>query len=374
MKPTKPELSSLELHAVVKELQPLVGGRINQIFQQDKKEFFIQIHVPNGGRQLLRIEVGKLLYKTRHKPTMETPGTFCMQLRKHTDGATITVFEQVDAQRIARVGLKRADHLYHLFIELFSKGNIVLTDDKNTIIALLERQAWQSRELKPGIIYLLPPIETNLFGVNKKDVEEKIKKSKKEKTVAALATELGLGGTYAEELCARSGIDKNTPPSELKKSEHEKLFASLKEMLKEINTPAGFVFDGDTVAPIPLKTQRPKEKTETFNEALDKLLSRSKVERQRDALEAKYQQKIAELQRILGQQEQNLKANEAAIIEKSAKGDFIYQNYQKVKTLLDEVEKLRAKGGWDAVVAELKKVKQIKAVDLKEKKIVLEIR
>ncbi len=104
MQISKPELSAIELKAIVTELQILVGARINQIFQI-KNEFFIQLHKKE--KFLLRIEPGKLIYLTKHKPEMEEPSSFCMQLRKHLNGQTILAVEQINAQRIVKISFKQ---------------------------------------------------------------------------------------------------------------------------------------------------------------------------------------------------------------------------------------------------------------------------
>jgi predicted ribosome quality control (RQC) complex YloA/Tae2 family protein len=39
---------------------------------------------------------------------------------------------------------------------LFSKGNVILTDSEFEIIAVLERQIWKERTVKPGEKYIFP--------------------------------------------------------------------------------------------------------------------------------------------------------------------------------------------------------------------------
>ena len=59
-----------------------------------------------------------------------------------------------------------------------------------------------------------------------------LNKTNKESLVKALATDLGLGGKYAEQLCEISGIDKNHLPQDVKNI--DKLFSSIKKLKLEL--------------------------------------------------------------------------------------------------------------------------------------------
>ena len=92
------QLSSLELHFLVKELQPLIGKRIEKIYQLSKDEFMLQFQ----GKQILRIILPSLLFLTDTKPVApEKPTDFCMVLRKYIQNSRITALEQLFSERIA---------------------------------------------------------------------------------------------------------------------------------------------------------------------------------------------------------------------------------------------------------------------------------
>src|SRR3989338_8518179 len=58
----KQELSSLELHRIVAELQTLVGGRIDKIYQPEKGELLFQIYKQGHGKRVLRVMPGRFIY------------------------------------------------------------------------------------------------------------------------------------------------------------------------------------------------------------------------------------------------------------------------------------------------------------------------
>src|SRR3990167_6242249 len=132
----KKGISSLELTALVQELQFITGGKIDQIYHQQEKELLLQVHVPRHGKVLVRIVPGKFLCQTTKKEVLLKPSSFCMQLRKYLDNANIKQFYQKGSERIMVLELEKKETFF-LIIELFSKGNIILTNEKYNIIGVL---------------------------------------------------------------------------------------------------------------------------------------------------------------------------------------------------------------------------------------------
>ena len=85
----KKSISSLELAALVNELQFLVNGKVSQIYHPESNVLLLQLHAPGKGKQLLKIISGKWLCLTQQKESALKPSGFCMQLRKYIDNAII---------------------------------------------------------------------------------------------------------------------------------------------------------------------------------------------------------------------------------------------------------------------------------------------
>ena len=209
-----------------------------------------------------------------------------------------------------------------------------------------------------------------MFSLNAEVFEKKMKESKKDKIVTSLATEFGLGGLYAEEACARADIDKNRVPKELSVKEKKELYKKIKELVKE--TPKGYMFEEGVIAPFPLKNNKKTKECQSFNEVLDIALSKTKTELEKEKKEAIYLQKMNSLQHILGEQMERLKEVEQEAEHATSKGDWLYEHYKEVSSLLDKVNEVQKKEGWKGVDVFLKKLKKIKSIDLKEKRIVVE--
>jgi predicted ribosome quality control (RQC) complex YloA/Tae2 family protein len=178
--------------------------------------------------------------------------------------------------------------------------------------------------------------------------------------------DVGLGGTYAEEICARAGIDKKTSPNELAAGDVDRIHKELVRLVKELRHPKGFVYD-DIISPVPLKSiaEGPRKRFSTYNEALDLIQPLENV--------SPYQKKMKQLQHIIELQEETVKKLNDDIEESTKKAELIYNNYQKLEKLLEIVTRLRKEKGWEAVREELKKEKKIVGVDLKNKKIIIEL-
>ncbi len=359
----KKSLASLELAAIINELQFLVKGKVSQIYHQEKKELLFQLHAPGKGKQLLKIVPGKFLCLTDKKEAPLRPSGFCMQLRKHLDNAFIKDLYQKDSERIVVFELEKKGN-YFLIIELFSKGNLLLTDEDYKIIATLEWQRWKDRVVKPGEKYLFPAPGTSWKGLSEKELAGILQKSEKKNLATALATEIGLGGLYAEEVCKRAGVDKDQKPGEADGKEVKAIIKEIQGFLKLIGKPVGYFYD-EQITPFPLSGEKESKKTKTYNEAINTLNPFEVV--------SPYERRINTLKKRLQQQERAIKSQEEKIILNAKKGETIYENYSRLQKLLDIVREMKKEKEWGEIAKELKKEKKVKGVDLKEKRVVIEL-
>ena len=359
----KKSISSLELAALVNELHFLVNGKVSQIYHPENKVLLLQLHAPGKGKQLLKIVSGKWLCLTHQKESALKPSGFCMQLRKYIDNAIIKNLYQQGSERAVIFELEKQE-TYFLIIELFSKGNIILTDAKNTIITALENQEWKDRTIKPKEKYVFPPLEINWKELSVKKLQEVLKKSQKRNLATSLATEIGLGGLYAEEACKQAGVDLQKLPAEVTAKEAELLVKTMKNFQMAITTPKGYIYEED-VTPFPLLEKKPLKETESYNEAIDALKLSEKP--------SPYQNKIKTLQRTIAEQEEAIKNQEEKIVIGSQKGELIYEKYTALQRLREIVEELRKNKNWNEIAKELKKEKKISKINLEKKLITIDL-
>ncbi len=355
----KKGISSLELTALVNELQFLAKGKISQIYHQDE-QVILQLHAIGQGKQLLKIIPGKYLSLTHEKESAVRPSGFCMQLRKYLGNAFIKSISQKDAERIVVFEFEKKEKFF-LIIELFSKGNVVLTDKDYNIISVFVWQKWKDRTVKPKEIYKFPEPGQNWKTISEKELSTILNKSEKRNLATSLATELNLGGVYAEEVLKRIDVDKSVLPKE---GNAKKIIAEIKKMIKEIKKPQGYIYDSD-MTPFPLHEQKEKSITKTYNEAINTINPFH--------VKSPYEKKIAALKNTIERQEDAIAMQEENIDENTQKGELIYEKYQPLQKLLDIVKEMKKTKEWNEIAKELKKEKKIKSIDLKNKKIKIQI-
>ncbi len=358
----KKSLSSLELTAIVNELQFLVKGKITQTYHQEN-EFIFQLHLTAQGKVLLKVVPGKYLCLTEKKDVPLKPSSFCMQLRKYLDNVQVKKIEQKGSERIVIFELEKKEK-YYLIVELFSTGNLILTDEQNNIIAALVQREWKNRRIKVREKYAFPEAGADWKSISEKELTNLFKKSEKKNVVTSLATELGLGGLYAEEVCALAEIDKNKLPKDITEKEVKSVIKTIKQLLELVEKSAGYIYE-EQITPFPLAKGKELKKTKTYNEAIDTLNPFKVV--------SPYQQKIKSLERMIHTQEEAMEDQEGKISLNQRKGEVVYENYTALQKLLDFVREQRKLGReWKEIETELKKLNKIKKVDLANKRVVVD--
>ena len=119
-----------------------------------------------------------------------------MALRKKLKNSRLKSFEQVDFERVVKLVFETKEGVLNLYIELFSKSNLVLTNKDNLILASLSSENTK-RIIKKGEEYILPKKEHNFLTLKENELVNILANSDLS-LVKTLATKLSLGGVYAE--------------------------------------------------------------------------------------------------------------------------------------------------------------------------------
>lgn len=359
----KKNISSVEVSALVSELQFLINGKVSQIYHLTKKDFLLQLHARGKGKQLLKIVSGKWLHITHTKETPMQPTGFCMQMRKYLSNASIKEISQKDSERIIVFTFVK-EKTYYLIVELFSKGNVVFTDEKYNILGTLQLVRTALRSVLAKGVYTFPNPGFNWKKTTQKELGLVISTSEKRNLVTTLATECGLGGVYAQEICTKAEVDSQLKPAQVSAKDVQKLFTSLSDLQKALETPKGIVYEDD-ISPIPLQEKKPIKTVETYSELLDEIII--------DAKPSPYDQKIEQTKKIIDKQEQFLVQIEENIEENTLKAEKVYDNYAPLKKLLSVVDELKKTLDWKEIKVELEKEKKIKSINLKKKTVVIDL-
>ncbi|MBI2541532.1 NFACT family protein [Candidatus Woesearchaeota archaeon] len=370
----KKQLSSVDLHYLVKELQVLKDSRISKIYQPEKELLVFSLHKSNLGKKILKIEIGKSIFIAEEKEEYPEILGFGQFLRKHLDVCFLADIGQLEPERIIRFTFKAKEERKFLYVEFIGKGNAVLCDEHNVIINAIDQHDFRERSIRPKLKYVYPIMGYNLFDLKENDLTEMLKNSKKESLVVSLATELGLGGLYSEEICLLSGVDKTIDPKYADEKQVHSVLDSIKQIVgKDID--ANVVLENGNVidfAPFNLQFYSDEKheirKFEMFSEAVSHFYSQFK-----EVKESAADKKIKELKRIIESQQQTIAELKKEEHELRRKGEAIYHNYTLVKEVLDEINKASKKYSWKEIKEKLKEHKFIKEINEKDKKVMVEI-
>ncbi|KAG0710660.1 Nuclear export mediator factor Nemf [Chionoecetes opilio] len=134
----KTTFTTVDLLAVVTELkQRVVGLRVAQIYDVDAKTYLIKLQKPDH-KCVLLLESGSRIHTTEYEwPKSPAPSGFSMKLRKHLRNKRLEEVRQLGVDRVLdlKFGSQEAEH--HILVELYDRGNIVLTDASYTILNVL---------------------------------------------------------------------------------------------------------------------------------------------------------------------------------------------------------------------------------------------
>ncbi|SPQ94981.1 unnamed protein product (mitochondrion) [Plasmodiophora brassicae] len=135
----KGHLASFEVAAAVAELVgALAGCRLTNVYDLGPRTYLFKFGRPGGYKAFLIIESGVRFHLTAfERETNPTPNTFAIKLRKHLRTKRLDGIRQCGFDRVLQLTFGTGTHAYHLFVELHSGGNIILTDSGLIILSLL---------------------------------------------------------------------------------------------------------------------------------------------------------------------------------------------------------------------------------------------
>jgi predicted ribosome quality control (RQC) complex YloA/Tae2 family protein len=363
----KDTLNYLEIHVLTRELQSLIGARVDKIYNPSENEILMYLYSTKLKKILLRIAVPYSLVLTEYKTEKpEVPSHFCMFLRKYLIGARVTKVVQPKFERIVEIHFEHNNESFILINELFSKGNIIICDKDYNILIPLKAQVWRDRTIRAKERYDLPPRNLDLANIDFTRFKEVITTSGKDEIVKSIAIMLGIGGTYAEEICLRAHIDKTKPPKSLNDSELRllfKTFIDLTEKSESVEIKPYLVYADNIlvdVQPFELEIYKDskKEYMQTFDNAVDLFFVKQFSKRLTTASSDKIELSILKQEALLKSHKAYLEETNEKIKELKQKGELIYQNYDKINNILESILDARNRNiSWADIINEIEKRK-----------------
>ncbi|ASI99866.1 ribosome rescue protein RqcH [Thermococcus celer] len=376
----KEEMSSVDIRYIVRELQWLIGSRVDKVYH-DGDEIRIKLRTKEGRADLI-LQAGKRFHLTTYvKEAPKRPSSFTMLLRKHMSGGFVDAIEQHGFDRIVKVRVGD----YTLIGELFRRGNVILVDSENRIIAALRYEEYRDRAIKPKAAYKFPPARENPLEVTRERFIKLMREEEDLELVRALARKLNMGGMYAEEISIRAGFEKTTPVRELSDDDLLRVYDAMMGTFNDEARPNIVFKDGNMhdVVPIELRIYDGLERRyfKTFSEALDEYFGRITLEKARIEQTKKLEARKRALLMTLRKQEEMLRGFEEGARANQEIGDLIYANYAFIERLLEEFRKATERLGWDGFKRRMEEGRKagnkvalmVKGMDPAEKAVTLEL-
>jgi predicted ribosome quality control (RQC) complex YloA/Tae2 family protein len=384
----KRELSSIDLAALVTELNRYEGAKVDKAYLYDDDLLRLKLRDFDRGRVELMIEVGDIKRAHAADPdhVADAPGrppNFAKMLRNRLSGADFAGVEQYEFDRILTFEFEREDQNTTLVAELFGQGNVAALDETGEVIGALSTVRLKSRTVAPGSQYEYPASRLNPLDVSRGGFDRHMRESDSD-VVRTLATQLNLGGLYAEEVCTRAGVPKETPIEEATDDQLGALHDALSRIDERLRSgdidPRVYEesIDGDgsdggaddadprvvDVTPFPLAEHEdlPSVGFDSFNAAVDEYFHRLGSEETGDgeapadasASRPDFEEEIAKQERIIEQQKGAIEGFEEQAQAERERAELLYANYDLVDEVLSTVREARENEvPWDEIAATL---------------------
>lgn len=157
---------SFTLSAVVAELRPYVGGKVQNVRQPTDTEIALGLY-GNGHEAMLLLSCHPLFARahfiTKRPGNQPSPPQFLSALRSRIDGGRIAEVRQVQGDRILEILVETPEGIFRLVAELMGKhSNLILVEADGRIVGAAKwvGRSKSSRPIQPGAPYHLPPVMT----------------------------------------------------------------------------------------------------------------------------------------------------------------------------------------------------------------------
>lgn len=171
------------LYAVKNELQVLVGGRVDKIYQPSREEIIISVRTVKGVFRLLisaSASSARVHITETQVDNPMTPPMFCMLLRKHLGGGKLAGIRQDGLERILFLDFNCTNELgdpvtITLACEIMGKySNLIAVNNDGRIIDSIKRvdeDMSRERLVLPGIKYEMPPRDERISFLHSSEDE-----------------------------------------------------------------------------------------------------------------------------------------------------------------------------------------------------------
>lgn len=145
----KSRFTTFDIKAIISELRlRLTSLRVVNVYDIDSKTYLIKL-AKTDEKAVLLLESGIRLHTTEFEwPKNVMPSGFAMKMRKHLKGRRLEKIEQLGIDRIVDLQFGSSEAAYHVILELYDRGNIILTDHEYMILNIQRPRTDDSQDVR----------------------------------------------------------------------------------------------------------------------------------------------------------------------------------------------------------------------------------
>jgi len=342
-------MASIDFHYLARELERLKGRRIKKVYQISQGVFSLTIWPDLDGRRELILASRRCVFLSKKEwPKPKYPSALAMGLRKRLGNARIVNIEQPDMERILIFEFE-GEYSSKLIVELFGKGNLILTDEEGTILQVARSIKVKDRTLRRYEKYRLPPRLLEVPSILEIDKHKLpvIMKGCKHLELWRFLLGMGVGPPYIDEVLLKAELSANVKVGSLlgdKLSILSEALLWLAKRLKEKPEPIIYLSDGSMVnfSAFPLeslaKELEPKP-INCFMDLLEEYFSPLITKETSDKELLELERRVKALEMELQHQKELLMGYEREISDLKSKGEILFSHLYEAQSLIEMARK-----------------------------------
>ncbi|XP_053213804.1 ribosome quality control complex subunit NEMF-like [Panonychus citri] len=236
----KNRFTTLDIVSIIPELHRMLKGyRVHQVYDVDAKTYLIKLkdnpneETPEINKLVLLIESGIRLHVSEYNwPKHSGVSGFTLKLRKHLRNKRIEYIKQVGIDRVVDIQFGINEAAYHIIIELYDKGNVIITDHQYVILNLLRsRKPGENDDVKV-MVREVYPLQTAIVDYklpNKSEIISLVQSANPGDTLRKIFNPRLIFGTALLEHCFMEvGFPENWKLDSTKNADYDKIEEALR--------------------------------------------------------------------------------------------------------------------------------------------------
>lgn len=242
----KQRMGTADVAAEVASLRAkgIVGMRLVNLYDITSKIYVFKFAKggEEGEKLLLLVEAGSRFHTVGEMPDKpDVPSNFVLKLRKHLRTRRLEGISQLGVDRIVRLTFGTGEKEYHVILEFYAQGNIMLTDHTYQVLTLLRSHRDDAKGIAMMSRHIYPIHSIRLRkSVTREELETSLEgglsKLKHDSLKAAVSNAIPYGPNVAMHCIIKAGLDPAINLSE----ENESLTLTETNRLALMDSIAGF--------------------------------------------------------------------------------------------------------------------------------------